>query len=99
MESNPESMVVDFSKMTVLEIKKFLVERGVSVNGYHKPSLIEIASSVQKMGLPNLANMLRNDSREETADGKLTIHDMKIENPFKMEVFVNNFIDSESISM
>jgi hypothetical protein len=94
MESNPESMVVDFSKMTVLEIKKFLVERGVSVNGYHKPSLIEIASSVQKMGLPNLANMLRNDSREETADGKLIIHDMKIENPFKMRVFVNNFIDS-----
>ncbi len=39
MESNPESIVVDFSKMTVLEIKKFLVERGVSVNGYHKPSL------------------------------------------------------------
>ncbi len=38
--------------------------------------------------------MLRNDSREETADDKLIIHNVKIENPFKMGVFVNNFIDS-----
>ena len=40
---------IDFSKMTVIEIKSFLIERGVTVNGYHKASLIEIANYVQKI--------------------------------------------------
>ncbi len=41
----------DFNKMTVTEIKKFLVDRGVSVGGYNKAALVEIAS-VRKMKLP-----------------------------------------------
>ena len=42
--------------MNVMQIKKFLLERGVSVNGYHKSSLIKIASAVEKMGLPCVPN-------------------------------------------
>ena len=42
MES--ENKNIDFSKMSVIEIKKYLIERGVTVNGYHKASLIEIAN-------------------------------------------------------
>lgn len=91
MES--ENKDIDFSKMPVIEIKKFLTERGVSVNGYHKPSLIEIANSVQKMKLPSIESLLCKNSNELQRDGKLLINDMEIENPFKMKV-VNSFIDS-----
>ena len=85
---------IDFSKMTVIEIKSFLIERGVTVNGYHKASLIEIANSVQKMKFPSIESLLcKNTNELVQRDGKLLINDMEIENPFKMKV-VNNFIDS-----
>lgn len=67
MASHFQSM--DFKKMTVTQIKKFLIERGVSVNGYHKPSLIEIASSVLKMGLPTMESMM-----ERTLASKLAVN-------------------------
>ena len=79
--------------MAVIEIKKFLIERGVSVNGYHKPSLIEIANSVQKMKLPSIDSLLCKNTSEPLRDGKLLINDIEIENPFKMKV-VNNFLGS-----
>ena len=65
---------VDFSKMAVIEIKKFLTERGVSVNGYHKPSLIEIVNSVQKMKLPSVESLLCKNYNELQRDGKLWIN-------------------------
>ena len=39
----------DFKAMSVAAIKKYLQERGVSVNGYLKPGLVEIAVAVEKM--------------------------------------------------
>ena len=42
----------DFKAMTVAAIKKYLQERGVSVNGYLKSGLVEIAVAVEKMMLP-----------------------------------------------
>jgi hypothetical protein len=84
MES--ENKDIDFSNMAVIEISKFLTERGVSVNGYHKPSLIEIANSVQKMKLPSIESLLCKKQR----DGRLLMNDMEIENPFKMKV-ENNY--------
>ena len=42
----------DFKAMNVAELKKYLRDRGVSVSGYLKPSLVEIASAVERMVLP-----------------------------------------------
>lgn len=56
MASHYES--TEFKNMTVTQIKNFLIERGVSVNGYHKPLLTEIASSIQKIGLPTIDSMI-----------------------------------------
>ena len=36
----------DFKVMNVVELKKYLQERGVSVSGHLKSSLVEIASAV-----------------------------------------------------
>ena len=75
---------IDFSKMTVIEIKSFLIERGVTVNGYHKASLIEIANSVQKMKLPSIESLLcKNTNELVQRDGKLLINDMEIETRLK----------------
>ena len=38
--------------MNVAELKTYLQERGVSVSGYLKTSLVEIASAVERMVLP-----------------------------------------------
>ena len=38
--------------MNVAELKKYLQERGVSVSGYLKTSLVEIADAVERMVLP-----------------------------------------------
>ena len=82
----------DFTKMTVTEIKKFLVDRGVTVNGYNKAALAEIASAVQKMKLPSIHNVHDKVCKEN--EDELFIDDMQISNPFKMNNLVNNFIDS-----
>ena len=42
----------DFKAMNVAELKKYLQDRGISVSGYLKPSLVEIASAVKRMVLP-----------------------------------------------
>ena len=80
----------DFHTMNVTELKKYLQERGVSVSGYLKSSLIEIASAVEAM-------MLQVDpifERDKTNDAdSLLIHDMQIPNPFSLKT-MNNFNNS-----
>ena len=56
MASNTEESS-DFQKMTVLELKKCLVDRGVTVNGYNKGALAEFANSVRKMDIPCIHTM------------------------------------------
>ena len=80
----------DFHTMNVAELKKYLQERGVSVSGYLKSSLIEIAAAVEGMMLPGDPNF-ENDKTND-ADN-LLIHDMLISNPFSMKT-VNNFNSS-----
>ena len=64
----------DFKAMSVATIKKYLQERGVSVNGYLKPGLVEIAVAVEKM-LPVDPNFERvNDAH--TTKQRLNIHDI-----------------------
>ena len=52
-----------FKSMNVGAIKKYLQERGVTVNGYLKPALVEIASAVEKMVLPLDPNFERDNAR------------------------------------
>jgi len=42
----------DFNAMNVAELKRYLQERGVSVTEHLKTSLVEIASAVERMGVP-----------------------------------------------
>ena len=71
----------DFTKMTVTEIKKFLVDCGVTVNGYNKAALAEIASAVQKMKLPCIHNLHDKVCKEN--EDELFIDDMQISNHLK----------------
>ena len=79
----------DFKNMTVSQLKKYLQDRGVSVSGYLKTSLVEIASSVEKMNLPIDPNF---EKVELTSTG-IMINDMHIPDPFTIKV-ENNFINS-----
>ena len=80
----------DFKAMNVAELKKYLQDRGVSVSGYLKPSLVEIASAVERMVLPVDPNF----EKDQTNDaGTLIIHDMVIPDPFSLKT-VNNFNSS-----
>ena len=91
MASNTEESS-DFQKMTVFELKKYLVDRGITVNGYNNGALAEIANSVRKMDIPCIHTM-----HDKVCGGKgneLFIDDMQIGDPFKMTDLVNNFIDS-----
>ena len=80
----------DFNAMNVAELKKYLQERGVSVSGYLKASLVEIASAVERMLLPVDPNF----EKDKTSDAdKFIIHDMVIPYPFSLKT-VNNFNSS-----
>ncbi|XP_074629434.1 uncharacterized protein LOC141887030 [Acropora palmata] len=80
----------DFKAMNVAELKKYLQDRGVSVSGYLKPSLVEIASAVERMVLPVDPNF---EKDQTNAAGTLIIHDMLIPDPFSLKT-VNNFSSS-----
>ena len=74
----------DFTAMSVAAIKKYLQERGVSVNGYLKSGLVETAVAVEKMMLPVEPNFeMVNDAH--TKKQRLNIHDIQIEDPFTMK--------------
>ncbi|XP_028410221.1 uncharacterized protein LOC114532826, partial [Dendronephthya gigantea] len=96
MDATRESDV--FKKMTVVQIKNFLLARGVSVNGYDKITLIKIAAAVERMCIPLLPTLTNDRKNGAASDERLIINDMEIENPFKMSV-MNNFIDSPSFGL
>ena len=50
--------------MTMAELKIYLREQGVTVNGHLKPALVEIANAVEKMMLPIDPNLEKEDSTE-----------------------------------
>ena len=51
--------------MTMAELKIYLREQGVTVNGHLiKPALVEIANVVEKMKLPIDSNFEKEDSTE-----------------------------------
>ena len=79
--------------MSVNDLKTYLRERGVSVNGYLKPALIEIANAVEKMMLPVVIEFEKGNNNQDIHN--LIIHDMEISDPFSASHnLVNNFVDS-----
>ena len=83
--------------MNVAANKKYLLERGVSVTGYHKDALIEIVSAVEKMMLPVDPNFER-DNTDNNIKGRLIIHDIQIEDLFSMKT-KNDFIESPLLGL
>ena len=67
-----------FKDMTMLELKEYLQARGVTVTGYLKPALVEIANAVEKMMLPLDPNFECRDDLERA----LIIHEKEMEDPF-----------------
>ena len=58
-----------FNNMTVVELKEYLHDRGVSVNGYLKPASVEIAIAVEKMMLPSDPNFGKDQNRGQSGIG------------------------------
>jgi hypothetical protein len=82
-----------FENMSVNDLKTYLRERGVSVNGYLKPALIEIANAVEKMMLPVVIEFEKGNNNQDIHN--FIIHDMEISDPFSASHnLVNNFVDS-----
>ena len=69
-----------FSKMSVAEIKQYLRERGVTVNGYLKPALVNIASAVEKMMIPVEPQL----QQERNFNDGLIIYEVPVPNPFTL---------------
>jgi hypothetical protein len=84
-----------FENMSVNDLKTYLRERGVSMNGYLKPALqlIEIANAVEKMMLPVVIEFEKGNNNQDIHN--FIIHDMEISDPFSASHnLVNNFVDS-----
>lgn len=78
--------------MSVAQLKDYLQSRGVSVSGYLKPALIEIATAVNKMMLPLISNF---EDKAALDNETIYIKEMEVRNPFTSQNnLVNNFIDS-----
>jgi hypothetical protein len=85
-----ENKIKTLSSMTVAELKKYLQIRCVTVNGYLKLALLEIAQAVEKMMLPvEPTNEYSNQGSEDT----FIINDIVIRQPLSYNV-VNDFTDS-----
>ncbi len=90
--STEESQSKIFKNMSVSQLKEYLQNRGVSVHGYLKPALVEIAIAVNKMMLP-----LNPNTKDKTTleNEKFYIDEMEIENPlYSKRNLVNDFTDS-----
>ncbi len=71
-----ESKIKTLSSMTVAELKKYLQMRCVTVNGYLKPALLEIAQAVEKMMLP--VEPTNEYSNEGSSEDTFIINDIVI---------------------
>jgi hypothetical protein len=67
--------------MSVNDLKTYLRKRGVSVNGYLKPALIEIANAVEKMMLPVVIEFEKGNNNQDIHN--FIIHDMEISDPLQ----------------
>ena len=77
------NMMKSVCEMTVAELKEYSQARGVTVNGYLKPALLEIVLAVEKMMLPITLNR---EYADEAHAERYVIHDMVIQRPLSYAV-------------
>ena len=82
--SMAEKSCEKFRSMNVASLKCYLQERGITVNGYLKPALVEIASAVERMMLP-IDPYFQRDNSVKNVQNRLIIHDIQIDDPFNMK--------------
>ena len=78
-----------FKAMKMPELKKFLQDRGITVNSYLKPGLVAIACAVEEMNLPLQCQTTEVEERVNMSH-RLLINDMQLPDPFTMDM-INDF--------
>ena len=87
-----DSSPKDLNTMSVIQLKEYFQNCGVSVNGYLKPAQVEIATAVNKLMLPSNPNF---EEKNMLENEKFYIDGMEIKNPFtSSNNLVNNFAHS-----
>lgn len=81
-----------FNAMKLADLKKYLLDRGVSVNSYLKPGLVAIACAVEQMNLPLLTRVSK-DEEQVNVRQRLHIHGCQLPDPLSMKV-ENDFKNS-----
>ena len=79
-----------FDSYRVPDLQKYLRSRGVSVTGYNKPILKEIAIAVQKLELPEDPDFLR-DSVQDCVIKKLTLAGLQNFKPLEHPGYTSDF--------
>jgi len=89
--------VGDFNKSTVSELKQYLQKRGVTVSGYRRQLLVELASAVFKCKLPVDPDFQQIDSKTSTTCKlkKLGIHC----DPWTLAGFSNDFANIPDLGL
>ena len=77
--------------MSLKQLQQYLINHSVTVSSHLKPALIDIASFVERMGLPVDPNFEKDEHNQ--LERRLIIHDMQIKDPFTMKT-KNNFANS-----
>ena len=67
---------------TMSDNQQYSINHGVTVSGHLKLALVDIASCVERMGLPIDPNFEKDEHNQ--MERRLIIHDMQIKDPFTM---------------
>ena len=78
-----------FKAMKMPELKKFLQDRGITVNSYLKPGLVAIACAVEEMNLPLQCQTTEAEEKLNIRH-RLLINDIQLPDPFTMNA-INDF--------
>ena len=71
-----------FKTMSVKQLQQYSISHGVTVSGHLKLALVDIASCVERKGLPIDQNFEKDDHNQ--MERRLSIHDIQIKDPFTM---------------
>ena len=69
----------DFKKMSIYNLRSFLIARGITVSDSNKNNLVNLAQAASTMGLPTNAEF--HDDELDMSD-RLTIKGVKLPDPF-----------------
>jgi hypothetical protein len=79
-----------FCKYTVPQLKQYLEERGVTVSGYRRPLLLELANAVDRVQLPVDPDFQNVVSAFDSVSDKLKV--LGIDDPWSLQGFSQDFL-------